>query len=169
MGGNNLSLTIKKQLVCKPGSVPHKSEVPVIYLSLLSPTGFIGPPSGIGRAALIAPVYMTFQLPRSTAFSSALLNPHGLLPVKKWNALCCPDFPPASRRCTRQANQLFLGAKLQQLVELTKLWSLKRLFLPGGMQRDGEHKGCSVTSLLPLYCLSVGMRPLLLQAPHIVA
>ncbi len=49
MGGNNLSLTIKKQLVCKPGSVPHKSEVPVIYLSLLSPTGFIGPPSGIGR------------------------------------------------------------------------------------------------------------------------
>ena len=39
-GKNNLSLTIKKQLVCKPGSVPHKSEVPVIYLSLLSPTGF---------------------------------------------------------------------------------------------------------------------------------
>ena len=63
-------LTIKKQLVCKPGSVPHKSEVPVIYLSLLSPTGFIGPPSGIGRAALIAPVYMTFQLPRSTALMS---------------------------------------------------------------------------------------------------
>ena len=69
-GKNNLSLTIKKQLVCKPGSVPHKSEVPVIYLSLLSPTGFIGPPSGIGRAALIAPVYMTFQLPRSTALMS---------------------------------------------------------------------------------------------------
>jgi len=69
-GGNNLSLAKKKQLVCKPGSVPHKSRVPVIYLSLLSPTGFIGPPSGIGRAALIAPVYMTFQLPRSTALMS---------------------------------------------------------------------------------------------------
>ncbi len=69
-GRNNLSLVIKKQLVCKPGSVPHKSGVPVIYLSLLSPTGFIGPPSGIGRATLIAPVYMTFQLPRSTALMS---------------------------------------------------------------------------------------------------
>ena len=27
------------------------------------------------------------------SFSSAWSNPHGLLPVKKWNALCCPDFP----------------------------------------------------------------------------
>ena len=136
---------------------------------------------------------MTLQLPRRTAavsplrwwaltppshpyllvsrrlFSSTLLCPRGRLPVKKWNALCCPDFPPASRRCTRQADQLFLGAKLQQLVELTKLWSLKHLFLSGGMQRDGEHKGCSVTSLLPLCCLSVGMRPLLLQVLHTAA
>lgn len=28
-------------------------------------------------------------------FSSALINPRGLLPIKKRNALCCPDFPPA--------------------------------------------------------------------------
>ena len=28
-------------------------------------------------------------------FSSARLNPHGLLPIKKRSALCCPDFPPA--------------------------------------------------------------------------
>ena len=27
-------------------------------------------------------------------FSSARLNPHELLPIKKRSALCCPDFPP---------------------------------------------------------------------------
>jgi len=59
------------------------SEAPAIYLSLLSPTGFIGPPSGIGRAALIAPVYMTFQLPRNTA----LMSPPG------WWALTPPSHP----------------------------------------------------------------------------
>ena len=26
-------------------------------------------------------------------FSSALLNPHGLLLIRKWDALGCPDFP----------------------------------------------------------------------------
>ena len=30
---------------------------------------------------------------RRRLFSSVLLSPHGLLPVKKRNALCCPDFP----------------------------------------------------------------------------
>lgn len=34
---------------------------------------------------------------RRRFFSSALIRPHGRLPVKKRDALCCPDFPPASR------------------------------------------------------------------------
>ncbi len=66
------------------------------------------------------PVYLTLQLPRRTAlvspqgrwaltppshpyrdpgagrlFSSALLYPRGQLSVRKWDALCCPDFPHA--------------------------------------------------------------------------
>ena len=63
-----------------------------------------------------APVYMNLQPPRHTArtslhgrwaltppshpypcgrlFSSALLCPHKQLSVRKWSALCCPDFPP---------------------------------------------------------------------------
>jgi len=85
----------------------------------------------------MAPVYMTLQLPRRTApvsplawwaltppshpylpegrrlFSSALLNPRGLLPVKKWNALCCPDFPHTPQGRKRQADQLS-AAKLQK-------------------------------------------------------
>lgn len=28
-------------------------------------------------------------------FSSTLVHPRGRLPIKKQNALCCPDFPPA--------------------------------------------------------------------------
>ena len=31
-------------------------------------------------------------------FSSTLIHPCGRLPIKKQNALCCPDFPPASPR-----------------------------------------------------------------------
>ena len=62
------------------------------------------------------PVYMNLQLPRRTArtslhdrwaltppshpypcgrlFSSALLHLRRWLSVRKWSALCCPDFPP---------------------------------------------------------------------------
>ena len=87
----------------------------------MSPCGFSGLPSDMERATLLTPVYMTLQLPRRTAlvspqdwwaltppshpyrrtearrrfFSSALLHPRGQLSVRKWDALCCPDFPPA--------------------------------------------------------------------------
>ena len=111
---------------------------------------------------------MTLQLPRRTAavsplrwwaltppshpyllvsrrlFSSTLLCPRGRLPVKKWNALCCPDFPPASRRCTRQADQLFLAltpplmegeflivaAKLMLYLQITKCYKSFTFVLP---------------------------------------
>ena len=80
-----------------------------------------GLPPGIGRAILHAPVYMTLQPIRRTAsriatgpgellphlftltgrvrrlFSVTLLYPHGQLPVKKYGALCCPDFPHTRR------------------------------------------------------------------------
>ena len=43
----------KKQSVYKPGSVPYKNKVSVIYLRLLSPVGSSGLPSDVGRATLI--------------------------------------------------------------------------------------------------------------------
>ena len=80
-----------------------------------------------------APVYVIFQRVRRTAgdvaitagrllpclltltrlgrgfggrlFSSPLLCPHGHLPFRKYDALCCPDFPPLSciRICMKRA------------------------------------------------------------------
>ena len=112
---------IKKQPAYKPGPVPLWKEVPAIYLVLPSPVSFSGLPPGIGRAILHAPVYMTLQPIRRTAsyiairpgellphlftltgrvrrlFSVTLLYPHGQLPVKKYGALCCPDFPHTRR------------------------------------------------------------------------
>lgn len=115
------------QSACKPGSVLFPEEkLSVIYLVLLSPVSFNGLPPGIGRAILHTPVYMTLQPIRRTAyyitivpgellphlftltflkrrlFSVTLLYPHGQLPVKKYGALCCPDFPPALQRATDQ-------------------------------------------------------------------
>ena len=78
----------------------------------------------LGRTALITPVYANFQLPECTArtspyvwwalaspshpypspswgeelgrlFSSTLTKSHDLLPVRKRDVLCCPDFPLA--------------------------------------------------------------------------
>ena len=43
-------------------------------------------------------------------FSSTLLYPRGQLSVRKWNALCCPDFPHTPKR-KRQADQLFFRGK----------------------------------------------------------
>ena len=43
-------------------------------------------------------------------FSSPLLNPHGLLAVNKWDALCCPDFP-LSPRGQRQTVRLLSACK----------------------------------------------------------
>ena len=98
--------------------------VPVIYLAATSPPQSIVLPSEVLQATWAGSpqpsVYADFQPLRCTAhmspydwwsltppshpyhfgkwrlFSSTLLNPCGLLPVKKQRALCCPDFPLAS-------------------------------------------------------------------------
>jgi len=93
-----------------------------IYLRLMSPTGSSDLPPGIGRAALHAPVYMVLQLASGTALYIAIqtgellphlftltpdrggcsllpkLCPHEQLPIKKYDALCCPDFPLSALR-----------------------------------------------------------------------
>ena len=81
-------------------------------------------------------VYMNLQPPRHTArtslhgwwaltppshpyrseerrlFSSALLCPRGHLSVRKWSALCCPDFPPLPYGNGDRPIGWFLGAKV---------------------------------------------------------
>ena len=109
----------KKQQACKPGSVLCLREVFVIYLGHKSPYASSNLPPGIGRAILHAPVYMILQPIRCTAtivtnatgkllphlftlipplarrlFSVTLLCSREQLPVRKYGALCCPDFPP---------------------------------------------------------------------------
>ena len=70
---------IKKQSAYKPGPVPLWKEAPAIYLVLPSPVSFSGLPPGIGRAILHAPVYMTLQPIRRTAFYITV-KPGELLP-----------------------------------------------------------------------------------------
>lgn len=104
----------KIKQACKPGSVPfgfyHLSSLQ-ITLQLKQPT----PQHRPGRSTAL--VYMVLQLVRRTAvtvarntggllphlftliprmerlFSVTLLYPHEYLPVRKHNALRCPDFP----------------------------------------------------------------------------
>ncbi len=141
--------------------------MPAIYLVRLSPGGFSGPPSGMGRATLLTPVYMTLQLPRRTAlaspqgrwaltppshpcrragarrrlFSSALLHPRGWLSVRKWDALCCPDFPPAPVVQAADRPTASPGAKVRKqigaakgcrksLSKLSRQVLVKSLFIP---------------------------------------
>ena len=76
------------------------------------------------------PVYMNLQLPRRTArtslhdrwaltppshpypcgrlFSSTLLCLRRQLSVRKWNALCCPDFPPLYLTTATDRSTVFL-------------------------------------------------------------
>lgn len=51
----------------------------------------------VHAAGAMAGIAGTARTVRRRLFSSALLSPRGLLPVKKRNALCCPDFPLAPR------------------------------------------------------------------------
>ena len=92
------------------------------------------------------PVYMNFQRPMRTArlspdawwaltppshpyhtrarsahgrlFSSALISPRGLLPIKKRTALCCPDFPrPRLRRAAFATDRPAANAKSMEKLE----------------------------------------------------
>lgn len=114
--------TLRRSSPCDCSTSPDKPGVMPNPTWVLTRAG--NPPS---------PVYTNFQLPTCTArmspcarwaltppshpyplpeekrrsFSSALVQPHGQLPVKKRNALRCPDFPPAPHiERTRQAVRL---------------------------------------------------------------
>src|SRR5690554_4804387 len=103
----------------------------VIYLQQQSLVASSNLPPDIGRAALHASVYMVLQPIRRTAllvtkqtgellphlftltthkawrlFSVTLLCSHEQLPVKKYGALRCPDFPPFTHNERRQTDLL---------------------------------------------------------------
>ena len=111
------------QRACKPGSVcpAVRGCLPFIHDQCYHwPLSFY-PPARAGRPLLWSPVYMNFQLPGCTApvsplawwalappshpypacawrlFSSTSTGPCEPLSVRKRDALCCPDFPLASR------------------------------------------------------------------------
>ena len=108
----------KKQSACKPGSVPRMKRsachlsTPCVTVRLyrstlrlgraalscgagireLSTSRMHGPDVAIRPVGSYPPSHPYRPCGRRF-FSSARSNPRGLLPVKKWNALCCPDFP----------------------------------------------------------------------------
>ena len=97
----------------KPGSVPFAGCLSFIYTACHHVAKAFYPPARASNPQ--TPVYMNLQPPRRTArtslhdrwaltppshpypcgrlFSSALLRPCRQLSVRKWSALCCPDFP----------------------------------------------------------------------------
>ena len=105
---------VKKQSTCKPGSVPPKGCLSFIYSRCHHRAKAFYPPTRASNPQ--TSVYANLQLPRRTArtslhdrwaltppshpypygrlFSSTLLCLRRQLSVRKWNALCCPDFPP---------------------------------------------------------------------------
>ena len=133
----------KKQSGYKPGSVYSGWNMSVIYPHLPSPTSSIvlpsdglcsdGPPSlrrytrtfslRCARLACrhttggLLPHLLTLTDRNRRLFSSALINPHGLLPIKKRSVLRCPDFPPAPpiKERTRQTARLFLGLRIYEI------------------------------------------------------
>ena len=66
----------------------------------------------VGSYPTFSPLPVVWRL-----FSSALSDPHESLPVRKRNALCCPDFPLASKD-QRQAEPLFSVTKIRIKVEI---------------------------------------------------
>ena len=122
----------------KPGSVSqHKAKISIINLLQALPHTSNDLPTNIGRAALRALAYLVFQLPGFTnlaitskarellphVFTLSQLAPGGIfsvalsvvqvfnpkpLPVRKRDALRCPDFPP---RCEIGAIEQFALAQ----------------------------------------------------------
>ena len=117
-----ISQNFKKKQACKPGSVEptFRQASPIIYLDLASLQDSSNLPSGIERAALMLRFIWSFNsqglpilivanqyrelLPH--IFTLTILANSGfflwhfavsillwILPVRKWDALCCPDFP----------------------------------------------------------------------------
>ena len=144
----------------------------VIYLlaasplpSIVLPSGSDGPPS-LSRLApnQASPVYMNFQLPECTAptslpawwaltppshphpcgqlFSSALADPCGPLPVRKQDALCCPDFPLLFRAATSRFTEVFEGkdTKVNSKFKIIKFKSHRRMRKQTKAYRKGKDK-----------------------------
>ena len=116
---------------------PVKLGTPVIYLVRLSPSGFSGLPSDMERL-----LTLTAGLLRRRFFSSALLHPRGQLSVRKWDALCCPDFPPVPRKAqatgrptaspgtkVRKVGGVAKGCR-KSLSKLSRQVLVKSLFIP---------------------------------------
>ena len=155
------------------------------------------------RATLLTPVYMTLQLPRRTAlvsrgllprlltltagllrrrfFSSALLHPRGQLSVRKWDALCCPDFPPVPRKAqatgrptaspgtkVRKVGGVAKGCR-KSLSKLSRQVLVKSLFIP--YPSLIPLLSLSYSSLIPLLSLSYSsLIPLLfLSYPSLIS
>ena len=116
-------------------------KVSVIYLEQMSPFVSSNLPPDIGRATLHASVYMILQPIRRTAsyvtiqtgellphlftltlfrkktefqrlFSVTLLCSHKQLPVRKYGALCCPDFPHFILKCDKPT--CYFSAKIKR-------------------------------------------------------
>ena len=159
----------KKQPACKPGSVSRASTGCLSFISsACHQTALAVYPPTWGEQPSWTPVYMTLQLPRRTAlvspqgrwaltppshpyrwnpkaqrrfFSSALLYPRGQLSVRKWDALCCPDFPPAQ---TAQATGRPTASWVQRYENLSVWQSVVR-----------KSVGSAVSSLLFLFYISL--------------
>ncbi len=114
----------KKKQVCKPGSVPWERCLSFIWDRRHRRTQATYPPSRAGnpdsdglhgfathkvygcrchhphRCALTAPFH---PYPERRYFSVTLLRPHERLPVRKYGALRCPDFPLTKSATDRPA------------------------------------------------------------------
>ena len=130
----------------KPGSVPRKGRLSFIYTLCHHNIKAFYPPAWASNPQ--TPVYLNLQLPRRTArtslhgwwaltppshpypcgrlFSSALLHPRERLSVRKWNALCCPDFPLLPHTATAtDRSTVICAAKLRKKMEWRMLaWLL---------------------------------------------
>ncbi len=124
----------KQQQFCKPGSVSVLQRIPVIYLVPPSPAESNGLPPGLGGQPSVPGIfglsthkvyppgrspcpavssYLTFsplsRLGRDGYFLWHCLSPRERgLPVRKYGALCCPDFPHPASGGTRQGELLLL-------------------------------------------------------------
>ena len=76
-----------------------------------------------GRWALTPPSH---PYPFGRLFSSALLCLHKQLSVRKWSALCCPDFPPLPySNGDRPADCFFFRCKYREKATFFKIQPLK--------------------------------------------
>ena len=62
----------------------------------------VSPPDPVSSYLTFSP--LSRHVMSGWLFSATLLYPHGYLPVRKYGALCCPDFPFRKTRALRERN-----------------------------------------------------------------